>query len=60
MIPRLPPATEAQLARQQQLFKERIITQSELETAQTAYANSQATLLRNQGTRDLNAQRLTA
>ena len=50
---------KAQLARQQQLFKERIITQSELETAQTAYANAQATLLRNQGTRDLNAQRLT-
>jgi len=50
---------KAQLTRQQQLFKERIITQSELETAQTAYANAQATQLRNQGTRDLNAQRLT-
>ncbi len=50
---------KAQLTRQQQLFKERIITQSELETAQTAFANAQATLLRNQGTRDLNAQRLT-
>ena len=49
---------KAQLTRQQQLFKERIITQSELETAQTAYANAQATQLRNQGTRDLNAQRL--
>ena len=50
---------KAQLTRQQQLFKERIITQSELETAQTAFANAQATQLRNQGTRDLNAQRLT-
>ncbi len=47
-----------QLTRQQDLFKQRIITQAELETAQTAYANAQATLLRNQGTRDLNAQRL--
>lgn len=50
---------KAQLDRQQRLFKDRIITQSELETAQTAYANAQATLLRNQGARDLNAQRLT-
>lgn len=47
-----------QLDRQQTLFKDRIITQPELESAQTQFSNTQATLLRNEGTVALNAQRL--
>ena len=39
---------KAVLERQQQLFAEKIITKPDLESAQTSFANNQATLLRNQ------------
>jgi len=41
-----------------QLFKERIITSSENETAEVEYANAQATVLRNRAALDLRAQGL--
>jgi HlyD family secretion protein len=41
-----------------QLFKERIITSAENEAAEVAYANAQATVLRNRAALDLRAQSL--
>ena len=49
---------KAQLDRQMKLFTDRIITQPELETAQTAFANSQAALLGRKANVDLSAQKL--
>ena len=49
---------QAQLARQQKLFADRIITRPELESAQTTFATAQATLLRNQASLDLSDQKL--
>lgn len=44
--------------RASQLFKERIITSAENESAEVDYANSQATVLRNRAALDLRAQSL--
>jgi HlyD family secretion protein len=44
--------------RASELFKERIITSAENETAEVDYANSQATVLRNRAALDLRAQSL--
>lgn len=50
---------KAQLDREMKLFNDRIITQPELETAQTAFANAQAMLLGKKANVDLAAQKLT-
>src|SRR5687768_2416335 len=44
--------------RASQLFKERIITSAENESAEVSYANAQATVLRNRASLDLRAQSL--
>jgi HlyD family secretion protein len=49
----------AALKRQQQLFADRIITRPDLETAQTQFANSQASLVRATSADELSRQRLT-
>jgi len=49
---------KAQLARQQELYKEHIIAMPDLETAQTAFASAQATDVRNKAAVDLGKQAL--
>ncbi|MBI1810204.1 MAG: efflux RND transporter periplasmic adaptor subunit [Gemmatimonadetes bacterium] len=49
---------QAALKRQEQLFAERIITRPDLESAQTAFANANASLQRNQQNLDLAKQAL--
>jgi HlyD family secretion protein len=49
---------KAQLARQQELYKQHIIAMPDLETAQTAFASAQATDVRNKASVDLGAQAL--
>lgn len=49
---------KAQLARQQDLYKQHIIALPDLETAQTAMAQAQATYVRNKANVDLGAQAL--
>jgi len=49
---------KAQLARQQDLYKQHIIAMPDLESAQTAFASAQATDVRNQANVDLGAQAL--
>ena len=49
---------KAQLARQQDLYKQHIIAMPDLETAQTAFASAQATDVRNKANVDLGAQAL--
>jgi HlyD family secretion protein len=48
----------AQLARQQDLYKQHIIAMPDLESAQTAFASAQATDVRNKANVDLGAQAL--
>ncbi len=50
---------QAALKRQEQLFKDRIITKPDLETAQTSFANAQAAYVRAQASDELSRQRLT-
>lgn len=50
--------SQQQLERQKKLLDARIITQPEFETAQTAFANAQATYLSRQSSSDLAAQKL--
>ncbi|HEY2850912.1 MAG TPA: efflux RND transporter periplasmic adaptor subunit [Gemmatimonadaceae bacterium] len=49
---------KAQLARQEELYKQHIIAMPDLETAQTAFASAQATDVRNKASVDLGAQAL--
>ncbi len=49
---------KAQLARQQDLYKQHIIAMPDLESAQTAFASAQATDVRNKANVDLGAQAL--
>ena len=49
---------KAQLARQQELYKQHIIAMPDLETAQTAFASAQATDVRNRAAVDLGRQAL--
>ncbi|MFI5310824.1 MAG: efflux RND transporter periplasmic adaptor subunit, partial [Gemmatimonadales bacterium] len=49
---------KAVLARQNDLYKQKIITLPDLESAQTAYATMQATLLSRKANLDLSAQKL--
>jgi HlyD family secretion protein len=49
---------KAQLDREMKLFQDHVITQPELEAAQMAFANAQATLLGKKANVDLSAQKL--